>query len=236
LLVRDGIGQAAFDPLTGAEGLGVRASSLENRPNMSSEDEARRRMRDLGKKLIPDDEFNALLREETGQIGKVFAGLRDEMGPVLVVILRQREKDGSRQRGLVELSSFPAGDEKRKVLFSAGMRTAGASKDVVAALLSTEAWLKTMSPAEQWRSKGSVLQAPGKAPDRQEAVVITASTLDGRIGMAMAPTERGGGTRRLGRWKVVEWKGWGKAASEDNLLKYFFAGYLLGMKERGKER
>jgi hypothetical protein len=203
---------------------------------MSSEGEAQRRMRDLGKKLIPDGEFNALLREETGHIGKFFAGLKEEMGPVLVVVLQQREKDGSRQRGLVALSSFPAGDEKRKVLFAAGMRTAGAGKDVVAALLSTEAWLKTMSPAEQWRSKGGVLQAPSEAPDRQEAVVVTASTLDGRIGMAMAPVERGGGTRRLGAWKVVEWAGWGKAASEDNLLKYFFAGYLLGMKQRGKGR
>ena len=203
---------------------------------MSSESASQRRMRNLGKKLIPDGEFNALLREETGHIGKFFAGLKEEMGPVLVVILQQREKDGSRQRGLVALASFPPGDEKRKILFASGMRTAEAGKDVVAVLLSTEAWLKSMSPSEQWRSKGGVFQAPSEAPDRREAVVITASTLDGRIGMAMAPVERGGGTRRLGGWKVVEWAGWGKAASEDNLLKYFFAGYLLGAKERGKER
>jgi hypothetical protein len=40
---------------------------------------------------------------------------------------------------------------------------------------------------------------------------------------------------RNGEFLEADIRGY-ELSSEDNLLKYFFAGYLLGMKERGKGR
>ena len=193
--------------------------------------EAQRRMRDVGQRMISDAEFNALLRQETVTIAKFVEGLTENMAPILVAVLQEKDKNGTRKRAIVPLGGLPEGEEKRKKLFIAGVQTAQAGVQVCAAILNTEAWIKRLSPAEGWRAKRGEIQQPSKAPDRQDCLVVTASTIDGRTALAYAPIRHEGRKRKLDPWEVSEWQGWDSGTGgEDNLLKYFFAGYLMGMK------
>ena len=100
----------------------------------------------------------------------------------------------------------------------------------VAAFLVAESWVKRMTPAEGWRSKGKPIPLPSRCPDRTEAIVIFGSTLDGRLNMAMADIQRGRGRSAvLGSWEFNE-----HGASD--LLKYFFAGHFLGCKAREEKK
>jgi hypothetical protein len=196
--------------------------------------EVQRHMREMGQRMINDAEFNGLLRQETVTIAKFVEGLTENMAPILVAILPDKDKDETRKRALVPLDGLPEGEEKRKKLFIAGVQTAQGGVQVCAVILNTEAWIKRLSPAEGWRAKQGVIPQPSKAPDRQDCLVVTAATIDGRTALAYAPLRHVGRKRKLDPWEVTEWNGWdsgtGGADNLDNLLKYFFAGYFMGMK------
>jgi hypothetical protein len=134
-------------------------------------------------------------------------------------------------RGLVAIGSFPEGMAKRRALFRAGLETAKRAKTVLAATLVCEAWIKTLSPAEDWRARAVGPPVPSKAPDRRDAVILTARTLDGRVAAAYAFLGKDGGKARAGEWNVIECPERESGRRyEDDLMGFFFGGYILGMK------
>lgn len=178
-----------------------------------------------GEALISTDEFHALFREESERLSGFVPTLKGEqLHPMLITVLDRKAGTDKREMGLFAITSFPEGDEKRKVLFGVGTQAAGKGLRVVAAFLATEAWAKIMSPAEGWRAKRHGVPQPSRCPDRQEVVVLSGRTLDGRLALGMSPLEREGRKARLGEWKLSD----PTDGIEDNLLKFFFGGYLRG--------
>jgi hypothetical protein len=187
--------------------------------------EAKRKLRDLGERMLPTPEFNALVGEEAVRLGRFVETLGDELAPMLVAVLEKRDKDGERARGLVALETFTDSDAKRRVLFAAGAKAAKTGESVVAGMLCTESWVKMMSPAESWRARQHGVPVPSESPDRREAITIMARTLDGRVAMALAFLDRGGGKAKVGQWTLTEWQGRASGdKAQDNLLGFFFAG------------
>ena len=186
--------------------------------------------------VVPTAEFNDMLRTVSANVGRVIADKpADRWGPMMALFL---DAQGKRVQLPVALAEMPEGDAKREMLSSMGKQFAAKGLRIVACFIMTEAWIKTMTPAEGLRAKSAGIMAPSKYPDRTEAVVIMGRTPDGRANMAMAPIQRGAGGRiGLGPWAHVdcapEKQGEG---FEDNLLAALFAGYLLGMRDRmGKD-
>jgi hypothetical protein len=192
----------------------------------------RREFRRLGEEAISTVEFNDLLHQETERLGKFVEKLDHELRPMLVVF-GEKGKDDKRMAGVVQIASFPEGDAKRRVLFAAGAQAAKEGIQIIAALLCTEAWAKTLSPAESWRAKSQGLMQPSKAPDRREVVFITGRTIDGRTASAYAPFTRIGGRTKAEPWRFMEWRGENAdAEAQENLVGYFFAGYMLELCRR----
>ena len=153
--------------------------------------------------------------------------LNHELHPMLVVF-GEKGKDGERTACVVQIASLPEGDAKRRVLFASGAQAAKKGMQIVAALLCTEAWAKALSPAESWRAKSQGLMQPSKAPDRREIIYIAGRTIDGRIVSAYAPFTRIGGRTKVESWHFMESSGANAdAEAEENLVGYFFAGYIL---------
>jgi hypothetical protein len=187
-------------------------------------------------KVIPTTEFNALLGKVSGNFEKLIGKTKmRSLAPMLLIFLTGHDSDGKRTEVPMMLTSLPDGDEKRKLLFAVGGQIADKGLQMVACFMACEAWVKTMTQIEGWRSKSIGLQQPSKCPDRTEAVVIWGRTIDSRTNMAFAKLGRGKGDMiKLGRWDTIECKSsQGKGESvEDNMLSHLFAGYLIGMAKR----
>jgi hypothetical protein len=198
--------------------------------------EVQRSLRELGEKMVSTPEFNVMVGEEAVRLGEFVKTLEHELAPMLMLVLEKRDADGERARGLVAVDSFTDSDAKRRALFTAGAKAAGTGESVVAAMLCTESWIKTMSPAESWRAKGQGIPLPSESPDRREALTIMGRTIDGRVGMAFAFLDRTSGKTKVGDWQLNEWQGWDSdRGAEDNLLGFFFAGYLIGLRKDKKK-
>ena len=185
--------------------------------------------------LISTAEFNSLLQEETKRLEAFLPTLNGEqLRPMLFAILAKKDQEGNRQQALIALTAMPSGEEKQKVLFAAGRQAAKAGLPIAAALLISEAWAKSLSLTEGWRAKKVGMLPPSVCPDRQEALVVWGRTLDGRAGMAMAVLNRESKSAvHLEPWKAMPCPRRGKAPSvQDNLLGFFFAGYLEALSER----
>lgn len=177
--------------------------------------------------LFPDAMINRVLRDETMVVSKFVRSLKgEEANPILVLFVMTDEDEP--QRVLVPITRFPP--EKHEFLRGVGSGIGGSSVPVVAALLVSEAWLKHVSHSEAWRAKKDGLPIPSKCPDRQEVVIVSVRTIDGRGAFASAPIKVDKEGRGVGDWSFVQEA---KTEFKDNMLGSFFEGYVEGfMKER----
>ena len=200
---------------------------------MDADKENAARARERGERLIPTVEFNGLLRGQAEwAAGEFRKESRAPQFPPRLSLIQDRPPgvDG-RKIAILALTGLPEGEEKRKRLFIIGTEAAMNGLTAVAAFLVAESWIKRMTPAEGWRSKGKPIPLPSRCPDRTEAIVIFGSTLDGRLNMAMADIQRGRARpATLGPWEFNDRNG------ESDLLKYFFAGHFLGCKAREEKK
>jgi len=187
-------------------------------------------MADIGDQFITTEEFDALLREEAQRLSNFVPTLNGaQLQPMIVALLNRKETNSKREAVLIAVPSMPEGDEKRQMLFALGAKVAGEKLQVVGAFLATEAWMKVMTQAEGWRTKKHGVPQPSKCADRQETIILWGRTIDGRLKWGLAPLNHQSKKVSLGVWKFSN----PADGIEDNLLSYFFAGYLLGSKAGG---
>jgi hypothetical protein len=191
-----------------------------------------------GERLIPTAEFDALLREQAQRLAGEFQKERQkQFPPRLSLILDRPPEAGIRKVAVLMLADLPDGEEKRRKLFLVGADAALNGLFPVAAFLCTESWIKNLSPAEGWRAKNKPLPVPSQCPDRTEGLVVSGSTLDGRMNMAIADIQRYGRGMTLGPWKFHDFANAKTGvAVESDLLKYFFAGHYLGQMTRDEKK
>jgi hypothetical protein len=101
-------------------------------------------------------------------------------------------------------------EEKRRLFEGLGARCYAEQFCPLAAFVTTEAWLSTQTEVQ-----------PRQDPKRQEAVVISGRTIDGRDCLALAPVFRDtGDVIRLGKFDG------GPGQSESLLLNAFFGSFM----------
>lgn len=135
--------------------------------------------RDLGRQLIDDDEFNRRLQAFIGWARKVMHG-RDALAPHLFVL--SRSKDGF-DMIVVVLDVDLDVETKYQTLLNTGIRVARENPDLQPAVvfMVSEAWVSRQMDT-----------LPADAPDRQEVVLVSGVTIDGRSNMATITIRRTG--------------------------------------------
>ena len=187
-----------------------------------------------GEQLIPSAEFDGLLRNETNTLNSFVPTLgAEELQPMMIVLLEDKEADGTRKRALVPVQGMTEDADKTQVMMATGAAVAEAGARMVGAFLITEAWTKTLSPAEAWRAKAEPVR-PSKTADRQETLVVWGRTVDRRAAVAMAPIRRDEATIKLGEWSITNCQPIGEKM-QDNLLGPFFLGFLQEWERRSKK-
>ena len=188
-----------------------------------------------GENLIPSAEFDDLLQKETEMLNGFVPTLgSDELQPMMIVLMEGKDEDGGRKRALLPIQGLTEDADKRQVMAATGAAVAETGVRMVGAFLITEAWTKSLSAAEAWRSKAEPV-LPSKMADRQEALVVWGRTVDRRVALAMAAIHRDEATTRLGDWRIQKCHPADETES-DNLLSHFFLGFLQEWDRRREQQ
>lgn len=168
------------------------------------------KIREMGRKFIPDEEFNALLDQLKEAECRKFDG---EVLPHLIVYSNQR--DGKGRREVVYLAIDPSLMERRhEVMFEMGSRMRQEGVEPAVVFFVTEVWM----------GRNPDIQ-PREDPERREALAIMGCTMDMRVNFVRVPITRYGETVDLGCPETLRFEE-GRSVAESELLECFFRGYL----------
>lgn len=171
-------------------------------------------------------DFDADLRNFYGQL-KDTAEKEDEAMPVMFVKMATTwppKPDDEGKLWELAIMAFAGGledyDQKIKTFTGAGMKFGQERKMIIAAFFGCEAWMA----GEKYDENGDMIQ-PSKQVDRQECVMLSGMSIDGKVAAITAPIRRAkeSTARFVGAETVMDEKG-----QENNLLKAFFKGYAMG--------
>ena len=175
-------------------------------------------LREIGRCIISDDAFNGHL-ETAIEMVKSLAEGEEELTPHLILLHPDPEKEYS----VTVVAADVGFDETNKYMVyqQMGHRYAtGNKKAVMAFFLMTEAW-QSHTPGTE----------PRLAADRQEVLIVSGMTVDGRTNMAIIQVGRDGRNRFVAGETMTLLYGTDEAAafSENKLLVSFVRGYAAGM-------
>ena len=138
-------------------------------------------MRDIGRKLISDGEFNRMLMDTLAWAGDYMAG-QESICPYLLAFYADPE-DSYSLTALVT-PGWSSSEEKDLMMMGMGMQAAEIAAPLAAVYLVTEAWMTQRPEAE-----GLPNVPPSEDPERMEVVIISGSTLDMRQNQAIIHIE-----------------------------------------------
>lgn len=180
--------------------------------------------------FISNDEFNELLRDSIKMDQEYFdSGEQTGFIPQLKIIGLKGD-DGKRVATLIVLTDL-TDDNKYDLMMSIGVKFALEGQHApVCALFTTEAWVRTYTPEEQ---RGENFKQPSAYPDKQEALITSGLTIDGRANMATTKINRlKGNVISLGTSHILEYDPKERQGVDPQILRKFFLGYMLAMKKR----
>ena len=141
-------------------------------------------IRQIGRHLISDGEFNRMLLDILEWVGVYIEG-QEKVTPVVLAI--HVLADGAHEVNVLIPPAF-GGERAREIMIAIGAKAAESDAPLVATFLVTEAWM-TLRPA----TDGPPELPPTADPDRIEALVIGGSTIDQRQNQVVVRIERRGG-------------------------------------------
>ena len=173
--------------------------------------------------FVSEEEFRRLLSAEVEFTRKLVENAKPvSLLPRLAVTGVRAEGQPRETRAFGLDVSMNDSEEKRRLFEGLGARCYAEQFCPLAAFVTTEAWLSTQTEVQ-----------PRRDPKRQEAVVISGRTIDGRDCLAMAPVFRDtGNVIRLGKFDDCA------GQSESLLLNAFFGSFMKAafgdLKGKGK--
>ena len=183
-------------------------------------------VRQIGRALLSDADFNRLLMDTLAWASEYMAG-EEVFAPHVLAFYRQ-PKGGHSLTVLVT----PGWDDQRgKERILAGMGQAAAESDepLAAVFLVTEAWM-----TQRTAQDGPPDVPPSEDPARQEVVVVSGSTLDMRQNQAIIHIEREEGRLAAGEVLSVPYIDDGQDEFQNWLLMQFLGAYAAEMMRRGR--
>lgn len=178
-----------------------------------------------------NDEFNEELDQQVKALKK-FVESSDATGCIpQIMVLGEKEKDKKRPLGIMMLAEIP--DDKRTAFYQLGEKLAKSDKiHPIMVFLITEAWVRTFSKKEDIPKDGRI----AGYGDKQEVVVVSGMTIDGRFNMATISVKRDKGDHMfLGKVTLLKYSPKEKFG-EAPLLEAFHQGWRHEFLRRMNER
>lgn len=140
-----------------------------------------------------------------------------DLMPVLIAVNRPELKEEAFDLIIMGMADLPLDDEKHKLFEAMGMKLGKEGKHIVAAVFSSEVWVKHFKKASDQKI------AIRKYDDKGEALLVAAATIDGRAFTKILEMKRdddGNITELTDKGNMEK--------TENYLLDRFFYGYAKG--------
>ncbi len=181
-------------------------------------------VRQIGRELISDAEFNHLLMSALEWAGQYMDG-EEFISPHLMAFYAQA--DGNYGLSVFVTPGFEDDESKASTMVTMGVKAAEGDTPLAAAFLVAEAWMSTRPEGE-----GLPDVPPSEDPERVEVVIISGSTIDQRQNQAVVRTERREGLMHAGEVISAPFIDDGEDTLQNYMLMRFWRSYAEGVMRR----
>ena len=177
-------------------------------------------VRQTGRQLISDGDFNRLLMDILDWTGRYMDG-EEAISPHLLAFYAL--PDGRYDVNVLVSPGFVDGEAKETMAVM-GVKAAEGDEPLAAVFLVTEAWM-----SQREARAGEPVVPPSQDPERVEIVIISGSTIDQRQNQVIVRTEREEGRMHAGEVISAPYIDDGEDELENRILAHFWRSYAEEM-------
>lgn len=194
--------------------------------------------RELGKMMVSDEEFSQFIDKEIEFNKSTITSGTDGMAP-RIILYTKKSNNAPWEIGYCAFADFPDVDNRRETFEKMGYEFAKQKPDgkrfyPMVAIMTTEAWVKSMTPEEvKERDEAEKPKMVSEYADKKEVIITAGITLDGREQTATMDITRDDKNNMIAGELMK------MTSTENFLLRAFmggFAKYIVEEKQKDQTR